>query len=196
MARTTVDELLARARSRLRRLAPDQAAAAQARGALLVDIRGEEDRGREGVIPGALHVPLSVLFWRADPDSPNRNDHIGSLDRELVVFCNDGYSSSLAAATLQELGFERATDLDGGFRAWRAAGLPAAEAGPSPPGLPGSAVSTRGLMGNSAAVGGAPDQAGQCGRSWRVAELRVAAERASRRRVWASSGPAVFTSGL
>lgn len=138
MARKTVEELLAEARARLRRLVPEQAVAAQARGALLVDVRGEEDRGREGVIPGALHVPLSVLFWRADPDSLNRNERIGSLDRELVVFCNDGYASSLAAATLQELGFERATDLDGGFRAWSAAGFPTAEAGPPPPGLPGS----------------------------------------------------------
>jgi rhodanese-related sulfurtransferase len=138
VARMTVDELLARARGTLRRLAPAQAAEAQARGALLVDIRSEEDRGREGVIPGALHVPLSVLPWRADPDSPTRNELFGSLDRELVVFCNDGYSSSLAAATLQELGFDRATDVDGGFRGWRAAGLPAAEAGPPPSGLPGS----------------------------------------------------------
>jgi rhodanese-related sulfurtransferase len=136
--RITVEELLAQARARLHRLAPEQAAAAQARGALLVDTRSEEDRGREGVIPGALHVPLSVLFWRADPDSPNRNERIGPLDRELVVLCNDGYSSSLAAATLRELGFERATDIDGGFRGWRAAGLPTAEAGPPPSGLPGS----------------------------------------------------------
>ena len=134
----TVEELLAQARSRLRRLAPEQAAAAQTSGALLVDIRGEEDRRREGVIPGALHVPLSVLPWRADPDSQSRNLRIGSLDRQLVVFCNDGYSSSLAAATLQELGFARATDLDGGFRAWRAAGLPTVEAGRPHRGLPGS----------------------------------------------------------
>lgn len=134
----TVEELLAQARARLHRLAPQQAAAAQARGALLVDIRAGEDRTRDGVIRGALHVPLSVLFWRADPDSPNRNEHIGSLDGEFVVFCNDGYSSSLAAATLQELGFVRATDIEGGFRAWRAAGLPTADAGPPPRGLPGS----------------------------------------------------------
>jgi rhodanese-related sulfurtransferase len=134
----TADELLARARGALRRLAPTQAAAARARGALLVDTRSEDDRGREGVVPGALHVPLSVLPWRADPDSPTRNERFGSLDRELVVFCNDGYSSSLAAATLGELGFERATDLEGGFRGWRAAGLPTAEAGPPPSGLPGS----------------------------------------------------------
>lgn len=126
----TVEELLARARARLRRLAPEQAAAAQARGALLVDTRDEDDRRREGVIPGALHVPLSVLFWRTD--------RLGPLDGELVVVCNDGYSSSLAAVTLQELGFARATDLDGGFRAWRAAGLPVTVAGPPCEGPPGS----------------------------------------------------------
>ncbi len=120
VARITVEELLARARAGLRRLAPAEAAAAQARGALLVDTRDEGDRRREGVIPGALHVPLSVLFWRTE--------RLGPLDRELVVVCNDGYSSSLAAATLQELGFERATDLDGGFRAWAAAGLPVGDA--------------------------------------------------------------------
>ncbi len=119
MPQITVEELLARARAGLRRLAPDEAAAAQARGALLVDTRAEDDRRREGVIPGALHVPLSVLPWRTQ--------QLGPLDGEVVVVCNDGYSSSLAAATLQELGFARATDLDGGFRAWRAAGLPVAD---------------------------------------------------------------------
>ena len=130
MARTTVEELLARARAGLRRLTPEEAAAAQAHGALLVDTRDENDRRREGVIPGALPVPLSVLFWRTE--------RFGPLERELVVFCNDGYASSLAAATLQELGFARATDLDGGFRAWRSAGLPVTEAGPPHDGPPGS----------------------------------------------------------
>jgi rhodanese-related sulfurtransferase len=130
VAPITVDELLARARAGLNRLAPVEAAEAQARGALLVDTRSDDDRRREGVIAGALHVPLSVLPWRTE--------RLGPLDGELVVVCNDGYSSSLAAATLQELGFARATDLDGGFRAWRAAGLPATEAGPPHDGLPGS----------------------------------------------------------
>ena len=104
-------------------------AEAQAGGALIVDTRADDDRRREGVIPGALPVPLSVLPWRTE--------RFGSPDRLLVVVCNDGYSSSLAAATLQELGFAHATDLDGGFRAWRAAGLPVAEAGPPPKGPPG-----------------------------------------------------------
>jgi rhodanese-related sulfurtransferase len=130
VAETTVEELLARARARLRRLSPEQAAAAQASGALLVDTRCDDDRRGEGVIPGALHVPLSVLPWRTE--------RLGPRDRVIVVVCSDGWSSSLAAATLQELGFARATDLDGGFRAWRAAGLPTAEAGPPRSGLPGS----------------------------------------------------------
>ncbi len=116
MAPTSIEELLARARARLQRLGPEQAAQAQARGALLVDTRADDDRRREGVIPGSLHIPLSLLPWRAEL--------LGPADGELVVVCNDGYSSSLAAALLQELGFERATDLDGGFRAWAAAGLP------------------------------------------------------------------------
>jgi rhodanese-related sulfurtransferase len=116
VAPITVEELLARARARLHRLGPAEAAEAQAGGALLVDTRSEDDRRREGVIPGSLHVPLSVLPWRAEL--------LGSPEGELVVVCNDGYSSSLAAALLQELGFERATDLAGGFRAWAAAGLP------------------------------------------------------------------------
>lgn len=116
MAPITVEELLARARARLRRLGPAQAAEAQAAGAVLVDTRSEDDRRREGVIPGALAVPLSVLPWRGEL--------LGPSNGVLVVVCNDGYSSSLAAALLQELGFEHATDLDGGFRAWAAAGLP------------------------------------------------------------------------
>ncbi len=111
-----MEELLARARARLHRVGPAEAAEAQARGARLVDTRSEDDRRREGVIPGSLHIPLSALPWRAGL--------LGPPDGELVVVCNDGYSSSLAAALLQELGFARATDLDGGFRAWAAAGLP------------------------------------------------------------------------
>lgn len=78
------------------------------------------------MIPGALHLPRTVLEWRVDPDSPWRNPHVGSLDRQLVIVCDHGYSSSLAACSLRELGFTRATDLVGGFQAWRAAGLPVA----------------------------------------------------------------------
>ena len=135
MTRKTAQQLLEEARAGLRRLEPHEAAA---RDALLVDTRDDGTRRAEGVIPGALHLPLSVLEWRADPDSPTHNPHVGGLERELVVVCSEGYSSSLAATRLRELGFTRATDLVGGFRAWKSAGLPVGEAPPPPPGLPGS----------------------------------------------------------
>ncbi len=138
MRRTSVHKLLAEARRGRRRLEPEEAHAAVQRGALLIDTRSDESRAAEGVIPGALHLPLSVLEWRVDPDSEHRNPHVGDLDRELVLVCNESYSSSLAAARLRKLGFARATDLAGGFRAWKAAGLPVGAAPPPSEGLPGS----------------------------------------------------------
>ena len=126
--RRTIDELLADARAALDRLEPHAAHDAVGRGALLVDIRQDTSRLRDGVIPGALHLPRTVLEWRVDPDSPFRNPHVGGLDRQLILVCDHGYSSSLAAASLVELGFARATDLVGGFEAWRDAGLPTAPA--------------------------------------------------------------------
>jgi rhodanese-related sulfurtransferase len=137
MARTTIDELLGNARAGLVRVAPEEALAAQRAGALLVDVRSVDSRRRHGVIPGSLHVPLSVLPWRFDPASDWRSPHAPGLDRQVVVVCDHGYSSSLAAALLQQLGFSQATDLAGGFEAWRRAGLPVTE--PAPPGddLPG-----------------------------------------------------------
>jgi rhodanese-related sulfurtransferase len=124
--RTTIHDLLRDARSRLDRLEPEQGLTAQREGALLVDTRSSDERRREGVIPGSLHIPLSVLAWRLDPDADPEyhNPHVADLDQVLVLVCAHGYSSSLAAATLQELGFSRATDLVGGFAAWRDAGLP------------------------------------------------------------------------
>jgi rhodanese-related sulfurtransferase len=119
--RKTIEELLSEARGRLRRLEPAEASAARSEGALLIDIRSEAQRAREGVVPGALFFPRNVLEWRCDPSSPSHDPRIG-LERRLIVMCNEGYQSSLAAATLQELGFEQATDLAGGFQAWRAAG--------------------------------------------------------------------------
>ena len=116
--------MLERARSTLRRLEPDEALGAQRDGALLIDTRSDDARAREGVIPGSLHLPLSVLEWRVDPDSQYRDPRVGGLDTKLVIVCAHGYSSSLAAARLQELGFEHATDLIGGFEAWVDAGLP------------------------------------------------------------------------
>jgi rhodanese-related sulfurtransferase len=123
--RTTIDALLAAARARLTRLRPHEAHAAVAGGALLVDTRCVSQRAADGVIPGALYHPRNVLEWRADPASDACDPTLAAdLDRLLIVVCDEGYASSLAAAMLQDLGFARATDLDGGFRAWRAAGLP------------------------------------------------------------------------
>jgi rhodanese-related sulfurtransferase len=122
--RRTVADLLEDARSRLERLGPRAALDAQTAGALIVDTRCAELRLATGVIPGSMHVPLSVLFWRADPSSGHSDPELIDFDRQLVIVCADGYSSSLAAATLRDLGFGHATDLDGGFTAWAAAGLP------------------------------------------------------------------------
>ena len=124
MSPKTIDELLAAARGRLRRVDPHQAHEAIASGAVIVDIRADSQRARDGVIPGAHHVPRNVLEWRADPTSDWRDPLVSDPGRQVIVMCNEGYQSSLAAATLQELGLERATDLDGGFQAWRRAGLP------------------------------------------------------------------------
>jgi rhodanese-related sulfurtransferase len=118
-----IDALLAEARAGLVRLTPEQALRAQADGAVLVDIRPEANRRAEGVIPGALVIERTVLEWRLDPACEARLP-LASYDLHVVVVCNEGYSSSLAAATLQQLGVDRATDLVGGFRAWKAAGLP------------------------------------------------------------------------
>jgi rhodanese-related sulfurtransferase len=120
----TVDQLLDEARRKLRRLTPKEALEASEDGALLVDIRAESQRARDGAIPGARFVPRNVLEWRLDPMSSSRDEALARRDAVIVVFCNEGYQSSLAAATLQELGLSRATDMDGGFQAWRSAGLP------------------------------------------------------------------------
>jgi rhodanese-related sulfurtransferase len=125
----TVDELLAAARARLRRVNPMEAAAAVARGALLVDTRPLQSRQSEGAIPGALLIERNHLEWRLDPASDARIPEAVGYDVEVIVVCSEGYSSSLAAASLQDLGLHRATDLDGGFQAWRAAGLPVQPAG-------------------------------------------------------------------
>jgi rhodanese-related sulfurtransferase len=122
----TIDELLDAARARLHRLEPAEAAAAGDRGALLVDIRPAWQRETEGVIPGALLIERNHLEWRLDPTSDARIPEAVDHDVEIVVVCSEGYSSSLAAASLQDLGLRRATDLVGGFRAWRDAGLPSA----------------------------------------------------------------------
>jgi rhodanese-related sulfurtransferase len=127
-AATTVDGLLAEARAGLRRLTPAEAAAAQAAGAVLVDIRPHALRAAEGEIPGALVVERNVLEWRFDPASAARLPVTG-YDAEVVVVCSEGYTSSLAAYALRRLGLCRAADLAGGYRAWRAAGLPTSPGG-------------------------------------------------------------------
>ena len=120
----SIDQILAEARTRLNRLSPAEAFAAFSRGAVLVDIRPEAQRVREGGIPGALIVERNVLEWRFDPASDARLPWVRDYDHQVIVFCSEGYTSSLAAAALQDLGLARATDLDGGFLAWAADGLP------------------------------------------------------------------------
>jgi len=124
--RQTIGAVLEAARSRLDRLTPEAALAAMLDGAVLIDTRCAELRLEAGVVPGAVHIPLSVLYWRLDPSSPNRIPAVADLDRQVILLCAHGYSSSLAAATLLDLGFARATDVVGGFEAWAAAGLPVA----------------------------------------------------------------------
>jgi len=121
----TVDELVIEARSSLPpRPSPAEALAAQATGALLIDIRGDDQRRTCGLIPGALVLPRNSLEWRCDPASQWRDPAITSHGLHLILVCQQGYQSSLAAATLQRLGLVNATDMDGGFEAWTAAGLP------------------------------------------------------------------------
>jgi rhodanese-related sulfurtransferase len=124
----SVETLLTDARSGLDRLDPAGAARAQAAGALLVDTRPYAFRVAEGEIPGAVVVERNVLEWRLAPDSPWRLPAAGP-DRVVVVVCNEGYASSLAADSLRRVGVRRATDLAGGFRAWAAAGLPTVPGG-------------------------------------------------------------------
>jgi rhodanese-related sulfurtransferase len=129
-----IDELLVAARVRLRRLDPHEAQRAHRAGAILVDIRPYAQRREFGEIPGALIVERNVLEWRFDPRSPARLPMADSYDLPVIVYCQEGYTSSLAAAALQELGLHRATDLAGGFAAWRTAGLPIHSTAPAVPG--------------------------------------------------------------
>ncbi|ROP26503.1 rhodanese-like domain-containing protein [Pseudokineococcus lusitanus] len=119
----SVADVLGRARATLRRLGPVEAAAAVAAGGLLVDIRPAAQRAEEGEVPGALVVERNVLEWRLEPGGEAALP-VADVDLHVVVLCSEGYTSSLAAAALQELGVHRATDVAGGFRAWAAAGLP------------------------------------------------------------------------
>lgn len=93
-------------------------------GAALIDIRSDSQIARDGTIAGALVIPRNVLEWRLDPASEHRHTNAPQLGDQVILLCNEGYQSSLAAATLQQLGFARATDVEGGFQAWRTAALP------------------------------------------------------------------------
>ena len=125
----TIDQLLAQVRRRIGRIDPEAAAARLAAGALLVDTRPWEQRSRDGEVPGALAVDRNVLEWRLDPASPYRIPEMTGYDVEVIVLCNQGYSSSLVADTLCTLGLRRAVDVIGGFEAWVALGLPVVVAG-------------------------------------------------------------------
>ena len=121
----SIDAVLTEARARLQRITPaDAAKAVDERGALLVDTRPEWQRREEGEVPGALLIERNHIEWRLDPASDARIPEAVDHDVEVIVMCSEGYASSLAAASLQDLGLHRATDLVGGFRAWQAAGLP------------------------------------------------------------------------
>jgi rhodanese-related sulfurtransferase len=125
VSRMTIAELLACARRRLDRVAVGEVLDAVRDGAVLVDIRSEVQRDSDGLIPGAIFHPRNVLEWRCDASSGHDDPRLSAdLGRRIILVCNEGYQSSLAAATLQDLGFARATDLIGGFRAWAGAGLP------------------------------------------------------------------------
>ena len=130
--------MLALARGRIARYDPVEAERRARAGSLIVDLRLRDERERDGVIPGSIHIPRSVLEWRVDPESGFANPHVA--DGELILVCNHGYSSSLAGASLRDLGREQVADLVGGFQAWRDAGLPVVPA-PSqandPPGMGG-----------------------------------------------------------
>lgn len=123
VARVTVDGLLADAREELARLTPAEALAAVGAGAIVVDIRPVDQRERDGCVPGAHVIPRNVLEWRLDPSSEHRDPDLARADRQVIIICDEGYQSSLAAATLRRFGLD-ATDVIGGVQSWRAAALP------------------------------------------------------------------------
>jgi rhodanese-related sulfurtransferase len=122
--RRGIDQILAESRARLRRFTAREAAAAMREGATLIDTRDGDLRSRDGRIPGSVHIPLSVLEWRVDPTSGHQSAALAGREDRLILICQEGYSSSLAAVRLHDLGFGNTTDVIGGFVAWTEAGLP------------------------------------------------------------------------
>lgn len=114
-----IDDLLAEVRRGLVRVLPERLDEHRSLGAVVVDIRPDSYREREGEIPGALVIERNVLEWRLDPTSPHRLTDGVDATTEVIVVCNDGYASTLAAESLRRIGLEHATDLEGGYRAWR-----------------------------------------------------------------------------
>jgi len=119
--RSGIDEVLAVAQGGLDRVSSDELAHEVAGGAIVIDIRPADQRERDGDLPGAVVVDRNVLEWRLDPTSPHRLPVATGHDVRFVIVCNEGYGSSLAARSLREIGLDRATDLVGGFQAWRSA---------------------------------------------------------------------------
>jgi rhodanese-related sulfurtransferase len=124
VSRRNINDVLAAAQGRLDRLTPAQAATRMREGWTLVDVRAADLRARDGRIPGAVHAPLNVLEWRVDPASGSQERALARKEDRLILFCHEGYSSSLAAVRLHELGYTNTTDVIGGFSAWAKAGLP------------------------------------------------------------------------
>ena len=123
----TVDQLLDEARALLPyRLSPEETLKEIAAGTLVIDIRGDEQQRQDGLIAGAIVIRRNVLEWRCDPASPWHHHAITHHGQKVVIFCNEGYQSSLAAANLQQLGLRHATDMVGGFSSWKESGLPIA----------------------------------------------------------------------
>lgn len=133
--------MIQEAAARIARLHALEAFSAAVADGLIIDIRSQDARELYGVIPGSLHIPRTVLEWRIALDSPWRNRHLGGPDQQLILICDHGYSSILAASNLVQLGFHRAADVIGGFEAWTEAGLPIAPCRQRPSlvgGLPGT----------------------------------------------------------
>lgn len=128
----SVDDLLAAARSHLQRITPTAAHQRQQNGALMIDIRPQHQRAHEGEIVGSLFLERNHLEWRFDLQSEWHINEVTSYDQDVIILCSEGYTSSFAAYALQQLGFSKATDVDGGFLAWKSAGLPTQPGGTPP----------------------------------------------------------------